>query len=149
MTNTTAIVSLAALAGAAWYFTRPQDDDDPARPPERSNLGAWATPETFPYTTQDYHKDLLPEGYEDLLSFSIWRREFQTSDGPQKAFKIHVGPRGGQFPIRMDKGVMASPAVSISNKSLPHAVFPEPGEALDAVAAYMDQYQDELAALDG
>ncbi len=148
MNNTTAIVSLAALAGAAWFFTRPQDDD-PTKPPERSNLGAWATPETFPYTTQDYHKELLPEGYEDLLSFSIWRREFETSDGPQKAFKIHVGPRGGQFPIRMEGGAMASPAVSTSNKALPHAVFPEPGDALDAVAAYMDQYQDELAALDG
>lgn len=148
MNNTTAIVSLAALAGAAWFFTR-SENGDPVKSPERSNLGAWATPETFPYTTQDYHQALLPEGYEDLLSFSIWRREFETSDGPQKAFKIHVGPRGGQFPIRMDGGVMASPAVSISNRALPHAVFPEPGEALDAVAAYMDQYQDELAALDG
>ena len=44
---------------------------------------------------------------------------------------------------------MASPAVSIANKALPHAVFPGPGEALYALAAYMDQYQDELAALDG
>lgn len=147
MTNTTAIVSLAALAGAAWYFTRPEDSAPEST--ERTGRGKWYKPETFPYTTQDYHKDLLPEGYEDLLSFSIWRREFETSDGPQKAFKIHVGPRGGQFSIRMEGGAMASPAVSISNKALPHAVFPEPGEALDAVAAYMAQYQDELAALDG
>ena len=148
MTNTTAIFSLAALAGAAWYFTRPEGGDM-EESSKRTGAGSWAKPETFPYTTQEYHPDLLPEGYEDLLSFSIWRREFETSDGLQKAFKIHVGPRGKQFSVRMEGGAMAAPSVSIANKALPHAVFPEPGEALDAVAAYMAQYQDELAALDG
>jgi hypothetical protein len=148
MNNTTAIVSLAALAGAAWFFTRPEVGGM-EETSKRAGAGSWAKPETFPYTTQEYHKELLPDGYEDLLSFSIWRREFETSDGPQKAFKIHVGPRGKQFSVRMEGGAMASPAVSIANKALPHAVFPGPGEALDAVAAYLDQYQDELAALDG
>jgi hypothetical protein len=149
MNNTTAIVSLAALAGAAWFFTRPQEGDDPTKPPERSNLGAWATPETFPYTTQEAHPDLLPEGTEDWLSFSIWRRKFKTEDGETRAFRIHVGPKSEQFSVRMTGGAMASPAVSKAGKNLPFAVFPEIADALEAVAAYMEQYQDEMAAMNG
>ena len=86
---------------------------------------------------------------EELHSFSIWGREFETADGFQKAFKIPVGPRGKQFSVRMEGGAMAAPSVSIANKALPHAVCPEPGGALDAVAASMEHARDEPAARAG
>lgn len=146
MTNTTAIVSLAALAGAAWYYTRPAEDS-PTENAKRVGLGAWATPETFPYTTQDAHPDLLPEGTSEWLSFSVWKREFQTEDGVIDAFRVSVGPRGKQFSVKMIDKAMASPSASISGQDLPYSIFQDVPTALDAIEAYLAQYQDELAAL--
>ena len=154
-------LGIAALGIGAVYLYRQRTAEPEPFDPEtateeelrESVLGAARaqqasmTPDKFPARTQQSAPQVLEAaGLEDsAITFSIWRRSFETSDGPAEGYRMQVGGPGtdGQVTIRTADGAMLSPAESAAGGS-PLAFYPQLDQALEALTAYVSIFQNEL-----
>jgi len=156
-------LGIAALGIGAVYLYRQRTAEPEPEPFDPSKLSdeerresvlagargqaATFSADKFPSQTQQTAPQVLEAaGLEDSgITFSIWRRTFETSDGPAEGFRMQVGGPGidGQVTIRTSDGAMLSPAES-SEGGAPIAFYPEIAQALEAITAYVSIYQEEL-----
>ena len=154
-------LGLAALGIGAVYLYRQRTAEPEPFDPENATeeerresiLGAaraqqaTITPEQFPARTQQSAPQVLEAaGLENSgITFSIWRRSFETSEGPADGYRMQVGGPGtdGQITIRTADGAMLSPAESAQGGA-PLAFYPELDQALEALTAYISIFQNEL-----
>jgi len=155
MTGTT-LITLAGIAATAYFLLKDKEFDPSKASDEelRESVLAGAraqqasmTPDKFPARTQQTAPQVLEAaGLEDSgIKFSIWRRSFQTSEGPAEGYRMQVGgpATDGQIMIRTSEGAMLSPAES-SLGGKPIAFYPDLDQALEALTAYISIFQSEL-----
>jgi len=154
-------LGIAALGiGAVYLYRQRTAEPEPFDPSKLSDeerresvlagargQAATFTPDKFPARTQQSAPQVLEAaGLEDSgITFSIWRRSFETSEGPAEGYRMQVGGPGtdGQVTIRTADGAMLSPAESAAGGS-PLAFYPQIDQALEAITAYISIFQTEL-----